>query len=208
MAKLKILGRKTSSNVQKVVWTCAELGVAYDRVDIGGPFGGNDDPAYRALNPMGLVPTLQDGDFVLWESNSIMRYIERKFGDGTLYPRDLRGAASVERWMDWHNGHLGPAITPIFLGFIRTPPEKRDMAAIEAARQRTAGLLRMLDAHLAGKAYLEGDRFSLADIPAAIQVYRWHVLPVERPALPNLEAWYARMQERPAFKTHVMFPLV
>ena len=207
MAKLKIWGRKTSSNVQKVLWCCDELGIPFERVDIGGPFGGNDDPRYRALNPNGLVPTVEDGDFVLWESNTIIRYLARKYGKGALYSQDAREAAMVERWMDWHNGHVVPAITPIFFGYIRTPPEKRDMAAIEAARQRMAGLWRIVDAHLAQNDYMAGDGFSLADIPLGIQAYRWFVLPVERPEMPNLASWYARLAGRKPFKTHVMNPL-
>lgn len=208
MAKLKIWGRKTSSNVQKVLWCCDELKLPYERIDIGGPYGGNDDPKYRALNPMGLVPTIEDGAFVLWESNSIVRYLARKHGLGKLYPKSLTAAASVERWMDWQNGHLGPAIGPIFLGFIRTPPEKRDIAAIEAARQRTAGLWRLVDAHLAKNKFLNGAQFTVADIPLGIQAHRWYVLPVERPPLRNLEAWYKRLCARVPFKTHVMIPLV
>jgi glutathione S-transferase len=207
MTKLKIWGRITSSNVQKVVWCCDELGVPYERVDVGGKYGGTDDPKYRALNPNGLVPTIEEDGFVLWESNSIVRYLAKKHGSGALYPAEPHEAASAERWMDWQLGSLGPSIGPIFLGFVRTPPEKRDMTAIEAARQRTIAAWRIVDAQLAKNAYLNGSTFSIADIPLGIWAYRWHVLPVERPSLPNFSAWYQRLCERPPFKTHIMIPL-
>ncbi|HYB09073.1 MAG TPA: glutathione S-transferase family protein [Alphaproteobacteria bacterium] len=207
MTKLTIWGRKTSSNVQKVLWCCDELGIPFDRIDIGGPFGGNDGPKYRALNPNGLIPTVEDGDFVLWESNTIIRYLSRKYGKYSLYSQDPKEAALIERWMDWHNGHVGPAMTPIFFGYIRTPPEKRDMAEIEAARKRASAQWEIVDGHLAKNKYMSGDGFSLGDIPLGIQAYRWFVLPIERPALRHLSAWYARLTERKPFKTHVMNPL-
>ncbi len=207
MAKLKIWGRKTSSNVQKVLWCCDALGISFERIDIGGPFGGNNDPKYRALNPNGLVPTVEDGGLVLWESNTIIRYLAKRYGHGALYPEDLAAAAKVERWMDWQLAHLNPAITPIFLGFVRTPPEKRDMAAIEAARQRTATLWRMADAPLAAGPFLSGEELSLADVACGISVHRWYVLPVERPEMPHLAAWYKRLTALKAYQTNVMIPL-
>ena len=128
---LKIWGRTTSSNVQKVMWAIGELGLKYERVDIGGPFGKNNEPAYLAMNPNGLVPTLEEDDgFLLWESNSIVRYLAAKHGPGKLEPKDLRAQASAARWMDWQLSVAGPAITPVFWGLIRTPPEKRDQGAI------------------------------------------------------------------------------
>jgi len=207
MATLKIWGRRSSSNVQKVLWCCDELGIPFERTDLGGRFGGNDDPKYRALNPNGLVPTIDDNGFVLWESNAIIRYLARKYGRGALYPREPETAAAAERWMDWQLAHLNPAIVPIFLGFVRTAPEKRDMAAIEAARQRTIGLWRMVDAQLAAAPYLNGKELSLADIPLGIWAHRWYVMPIERPQLANLAAWYQRLCERKPFKSHVMIPL-
>ncbi|MFI4988052.1 MAG: glutathione S-transferase family protein [Alphaproteobacteria bacterium] len=207
MATLKIWGRKTSSNVQKVLWCCDELGIPFERVDIGGPFGGNDDPQYRALNPNGLVPTVEDNGLVLWESNSIIRYLARKYGKGALYPQDPAAAATAERWMDWQLAHLNPALVPIFFAYVRTPPEKRDMAAIEAARQRTIPLWRMVDAQLAKGPYLNGEQLSLADMPCGIWAYRWHTMPIERPELPHLAAWYKRLCARPPYRSHIMIPL-
>ena len=207
MAMLKIWGRASSSNVQKVLWCCDELGIPFERIDIGGKFGGNSDPKYRALNPNGLVPTVEDGDLVLWESNSITRYLARKYGNGRLMPAEPGPQALVERWMDWQLAHLNPAIGPIFMGYVRTPPEKRDMKAIEAACQRTAELFRMVEAQLARSPYLGGDVLTLADFGVAIWAYRWFVMPIERPEMPNLAAWQKRLAARAPYKTHVMLPL-
>lgn len=208
MAVLKILGRKTSSNVQKVMWCIGELGLKHERVDIGGPFGGNNEPKYLALNPMGLIPTMDEDGFVLWESNAIVRYLAGKHGAGSLMPSDLRRRAEAERWMDWQLSALGPAITPVFLGLIRTPPDKRDPAAIEAGRKRTAQMFAILDAHLAGRQYVAGDSLSVGDIALGIFAYRWFNFPVERPEIKNVGAWYERLTRRPAFKQHVMLPIV
>ena len=207
MAKLKVWGRKSSSNVQKVLWCCGELGLPYERVDLGGRFGGNDDPKYRALNPNGLVPTIDDDGFILWESNTIIRYLARKYAKGALLPQDAAQAALVERWMDWQLGHLNPAMVPIFFGYVRTAPEKRDMAAIEAARRRAVELWRMVDAELASKHYLNGKELSLADFGIGIWAYRWFTMPLERPELPNFAAWYKRLGERAPYRSAVMIPL-
>ena len=205
---LKILGRKTSSNVQKVLWLCTEIGLPYEREDIGGPFGRNKDPDYLALNPNGLVPTVDDDGFVLWESHAIMRYLAAKHGAEALWPTDLKRRAAVDRWMDWGATVAGPAITPMFLQIVRTPKPDQDPKVIEASRQRTAEALTLLDRHLAGRPYIAGDSFTLADIPSGIQTYRWFWFPVERPDLPSLKAWYERLGQRAGYRQHVMNPLV
>ncbi len=204
---LKILGRNNSSNVQKVLWCCEELGLKYEREDVGGPFGRNRDPEYLALNPNGLVPTIIDGDFVLWESNTIIRYLAAKHGNGTLYPTDLQTRALGERWMDWQLSVVVPAINPIFFGLIRTPPEKRDQAAIAASRDKLATALKMLDASLERSDYVAGASFTVGDIPVGIMTYRWYTLEIERENLPNLKRWYERLSTRPGFKKHVMIGL-
>jgi glutathione S-transferase len=204
---LKILGRNNSSNVQKVMWCIGELGLKHERTDIGGPFGGNKDAKYLALNPMGLVPTMDDDGFVLWESNSIVRYLAAKHGMGTLCPADPKVRAGAERWMDWQLSAVGPAITPVFLGLIRTPPDKRDPAAIEAGRKRAAELFGMLDAHLTGRKFVAGDSLTIGDIPLGIMAYRWFNFPIERPEHKYARAWYERLAHRPAFKQHVMLPI-
>jgi glutathione S-transferase len=204
---MRIWGRRTSINVQKVLWTCAELGVAYERVDVGGPFGGLTDPAYLRLNPNGLIPVMDDDGFVLWESNTIVRYLAATRPAGTMYPSDPRKRADAERWMDWQLCHLLPGMSPLFMGLVRTPAAARDAAAIEVARRRAEGAWRLLDATLAARAYVAGDSLTVADIALGGFAYRWHALPIERPTLPALHAWYERLQERPGYREHVMLPL-
>ena len=146
---IKIWGRNTSVNVQKVMWALGELGVPHERIDVGGSFGKNNEPAYLAMNPNGLVPTLEEDGFMLWESNSIVRYLAAKYGAGTLEPADLRARARASSWMDWQLSVAAPAITPVFWGLIRTPPEKRDHAAIDAGKDKTIAAMKILDAQLA-----------------------------------------------------------
>ena len=200
---LKVWGRKNSSNVQKTMWAVGELGVAYERIDIGMEFGGNDEPAYRALNPNGLVPAIQDGDFVLWESNSIIRYLAARYGPGKLEPADLRSRAIASQWMDWQISSFQPAFTKVFWGLVRTPPDKRDPAAIKAAKGDSIDAAKILDAALARNAYLAGNSFSMGDIPMGVFIYRFRALLPDRPSLPNLERWYAAIEERSAFQKHV-----
>ena len=204
---LKILGRDTSSNVQKVLWAAGELGLEFEREDIGGPFGGTDAPDYLALNPNGYVPTLIDGDYALWESNSIVRYLAATHGAGTLWPADARGRGLAERWMDWQIATLSPVFVTVFRGLVRTAAEERDMAAIGAARDRAARLFGMLDAALAGADFVAGEDFTMGDIPVGIAAYRWYALDIEREDFRNLERWYKGLAERPAYRAHVMKPL-
>ncbi len=204
---IKIWGRKDSSNVQKVLWCCGELGLAYERIDIGGSFGGNKEKPYLDLNPNGLVPTIEDGGFVLWESNSIMRYLIDKHGQGSFLPSTPEGRANANRWMDWQLTTLGPAITPVFWGLIRTPEEKRDRAVIENALQRTTKAWQILDDHLAKNSYLAGNDFSIGDIPLGVWAYRWFNLPIQRPKMSHLNGWYDRLCKRPPYQTHIMIPM-
>jgi glutathione S-transferase len=201
---LKIWGRNTSSNVQKAMFAVGELGLAYERIDIGGAFGKNKDPAYLAMNPNGLVPTLEEEDgFLLWESNSIIRYLAAKFGAGTLEPSDPRTRALASKWMDWQLSVLGPAITPVFWGMIRTAPEKRDHRAIDEGKVKTTAAVKILDEQFAKTRYAAGDTFSMGDIPIAVMCYRYRELVPERPAFPNFERWYAAIAARKAFRDHV-----
>ena len=200
---LKIWGRTTSSNVMKVLWACAELGVSYERIDWGGEFGGNRDSDYLAMNPNAVVPTIDDDGFVLWESNAIVRYLAARHGKGGLAPADPKAHADADRWMDWQQTTLGPAFGPIFAGLVRTPPEKRDMTAIEAAIARTQGLLAILDARLATRPFVAGAELSIGDIPFGPTVHRWFSLPIARGPLPHLEAWYKRVLTRPGYRTHI-----
>jgi len=207
---MKIWGRTTSSNVQKVMWAVGEMGLKHERIDIGGPFGKNKEPAYLAMNPNGLVPTLEEDDgFLLWESNSIVRYLAAKHQSAALEPKDLKTRALASKWMDWQLSVLGPAVTPVFWGLVRTPAEKRDHAAIEAGKTKTGDAVKMLDAQLAKTKFLAGDSFSYGDIPVGIMVRRYRDLVPERPQFPNVERWYAAIAARPAFDEHVTkIPLV
>ncbi len=203
---LKVYGRTSSVNVQKVMWIIGELGLEYEREDVGGAFGRNDEDWYLALNPMGRVPMLDDDGYILWESNAIIRYLARRH-DSDLYPSEPRACGDVDKWMDWKLGFLQPAITPAFWGLIRTPEADRDLAAIQASSAQTASLLAVVDKHLQGRDYLAGDGLSLADMPVGAMTYRWYGLDVEHPDYPNLRAWYERLTERPAYREHVMLPI-
>jgi len=206
-AKIKIWGRRDSSNVQKVLWCCGELGVAFERIDIGGKFGGNKEKPYLDLNPNGLVPTIEDGSFVLWESNSIMRYLVDKYSQGKLLPSTPEGRANANRWMDWQLTTLGPAISPLFRGLVRTPEEKRDRTAVENALQKTTKAWEIVDDHLAKNSYMAGDAFTIGDIPLGVWAYRWFKLPIERPNLKHLSRWYEGLCKRPPYQTHIMIPM-
>ena len=200
---LKIWGRASSSNVQKVLWCCAELDLPFERVDLGGPFGGNRDLEYLQLNPNGLVPTVKDGDLIMWESSTVCRYLASTHNGERLYPRDPAARTHVERWMDWQLAVVGPPMGHLLFGLIRTKPEARDPAAIDAARRRALTAWTIVDDELKNQPYLAGAELSLAEIVLGTQIYRWFAFPIERPALDNLRAWYNRLRERPGFKTHI-----
>ncbi len=204
---LKIWGRANSVNVQKVLWCCDELRLPYERIDAGMHYGRNNEAAYLAMNPNGRVPTLEDGDFVLWESNAILRYLALQYGEASsLYPEGARARASMERWLDWTLASLQPAERPLFWGMVRTPPEQRDMAALQKAADETGKLWQVLDERLKDRAYIEGQAFTLADIVLGAYCRRFlgaELDSLSRPALPHLQAWYERLQERPAFRRHI-----
>jgi glutathione S-transferase len=204
---LRIWGRHTSINVQKVLWCCDELNVAFDQKQVGGEFGGLDTPQYLDMNPNGRIPTIEDDSFVLWEANTIVRYLCAKHGLGRLCPSELAARIDAERWMDWQICHILPGMVTMFFGLIRTPEESRDKAAINAARIRTEDAWKILDGYLKTRQYVCGEKFTMADIPLGAFAYRWHMLPIERPSLPNLYGWFQRLSERPAFKQRVMLPL-
>jgi glutathione S-transferase len=202
---IKIWGRNSSSNVQKAMWAVGELKIEHTRIDVGGAFGKNKEAPYLAMNPNGLVPTLEEEDgFLLWESNSIVRYLAGKFDkSGVLEPRDAKQRAVASQWMDWQLSVCGPAITPVFWGLIRTPPEKRDPAAINAGKEKTIAAMQILDTQLAKTQYVAGDSFSYGDIPVGIMAYRYVQLVSERPKTANLDRWYTAISGRQAFKDHV-----
>ena len=207
---LTIHGRANSINVQKALWAAEECGLAYDRRDVGGAFGGNDQAWYLAMNPNGVVPTIDDDGYILWESNSIVRYLAASYGPPGFYPADPKARGRAERWMDWQISTIQTGMTTLFWGLIRTAPEKRDLAAIEAARLATAPLWARLDAHLASNAYVAGAEFTMGDIPAGCMAYRWLNLAFRRddlPELAHLRAWYERLATRPGYRRHVMIEM-
>jgi glutathione S-transferase len=202
---LKIWGRNTSINVQKVMWAVAELGIAHERIDAGGPFGGLDTPEYGRLNPNRLVPVIEDDGFVLWESDAIVRYLVAAHGGGRLGAVDARQRALADQWMEWANTRLYTDIIPtMFLGLIRTPAADRNVAAIVAAAKRAGERLAILDEQLAGRTYILGDQPTAADIGCGSLMYRYFTLDIPRPRLGNVEAWYQRLTEREAYQDHVM----
>jgi len=204
---LRIWGRNNSINVQKVLWACEEMGVQYQRIDAGGSFGVVNTPQYRALNPNGLVPTIEDGPFVLWESNSILRYLTAKHSAGNLWPEDLKVRAEADKWMDWQMSMFWPAFRPLFWNLVRTPADQRDEQAVEESRLKTAEILGYLDAQLKNRTFIAGDAFTMGDIPMGCAIWRWMSLPVERPVLSNLQRWFDLLRERPAYKAVVMLPI-
>jgi glutathione S-transferase len=201
---LKVWGRNTSSNVQKVLWALAEMTIPFERIDVGGAFGKTNEPFYLAMNPNSLVPTLEDDNgFTMWESNSIVRYLAAKHAAQVLEPADLKVRARAQMWMDWQLTVMGPSITPVFWQMIRTPVDKRDPNVIAASKEKTIAAARIMDEQLGRTPYLAGDDFSYGDIPLGIMIYRYVQLIPERPATANLDRWYAAISARPAFKAQV-----
>ena len=203
---LKIWGRTNSVNVKKALWAAEELGLEYERIDAGMQFGVNKTPAYLKMNPTGLVPTIDDDGFVLWESHTIVRYLAAKHGAGSLCPTDLKARADAERWMDWAFT-LQRAMRDVFWGLIRTSPEKRDLKAIEEGCSKSAELLAIPERVLSERPYVGGAGFTMGDIPLGCEVQRWMRVPIERPAFPAVQAWFERLRERPAFRKIVDIPL-
>jgi glutathione S-transferase len=208
-SQLKIWGRANSVNVQKVLWCLRELDLAYERIDAGMAFGRNREPDYLAMNPNGRVPTLVDGDFVLWESNSIMRYLVLAYAQGSpLYPQAPKLRAGVDRWLDWTLSTLQPVDRPVFWALVRTPAEQRDMVAIQKDADAEAVQWRIVDAQLATRRFIEGDDFTLADIALGAYARRWFgVEGISKPQLAHLERWFAQFAGRPGFAQFVAPPM-
>ncbi len=200
-----VWGRATSSNVMKVLWGLGELGLPFERIDVGGSFGKTDTPDYRGMNPTGLVPTLQEDGFTLWESNAILRYLSTAHApDSPLWPRDPQARANVDRWMDAQQTSLNRPMGVVFWGLVRTPPDKRDPAAIAQGVADAAKAYGLIEPQLARHAYIAGPEFTLADIPWGVHAHRWFNMDFERPPLPHLRAWYDRLCERPAYRQHIV----
>jgi len=208
---IRLWGRSTSSNVMKVIWLLDELGLSYERRDVGGPFGGTAGPEYRAMQPLGLVPALEeDGGFTLFESNAILRYLCNAHAPATaLYPTEPRARARVEAWMEFQQTALSRPASVVFIGLVRTPPEKRDPAAIAAGVREAAAMWGIIDAQLARRPYVAGAALSLADMTYGPHAYRWFNMPIEgRPEAPHLRAWYERLLTLPAYRAACTGPIV
>lgn len=200
-----VWGRATSSNVMKVLWGLGELNLPFERIDVGGSFGKTDTPEYRKMNPTGLVPTLQEDDFTLWESNAILRYLcHAHAAHSPLWPQEPQARANVDRWLDAQQTVLNRPMGVVFWGLVRTPADKRDPAAIAQGIADTAKAYGLIEPLLGQHAYIAGDAFTLADIPWGVHAHRWFNMDFERPPLPNLRAWYDRLCQRPAYQQHVV----
>jgi glutathione S-transferase len=207
MSRPRVWGHSRSINVQKVLWALDELGLEYDRVDAGGSFGRVGDADYLTLNPNGLIPTLEDGSAVLWESNAIVRYLYTKYGTHPALPSDHGVRGRADGWTDWSSTTFWPNVRSVVVQLVRTSADKRDRNLIEESKRAAAAAATILDRELAKKPYVAGDHFTFGDIPVGATAQRWLNLPIERPRLPSLEAWYARVQERPGFKHWLDLPL-
>ncbi|MFD2265219.1 glutathione S-transferase [Lacibacterium aquatile] len=204
-----IWGRANSSNVKKVLWAADEADMSFVHVNAGGQFGLVNEPEYRALNPNGLVPCFKDGELVLWESNAIVRYIAAKYAEGTLWQTDPAKRADGDRWMDWTTSTFAPAgaFRDVFWNIVRTPAPQRDMEAVAKGIERCNTLLQIVDDVLAKQPYLSGDSFGMGDIPLGSFIYAWFEMPILRRELPHLAAWYARLQDRPAYRKRITIGL-
>lgn len=202
---ITIHGRATSSNVQLAMWAVGELGLEHARIDCGGAFGGLDTEAYGAMNPNRLIPVLVDDGQAVWESAAILRYLAAQYGDDTFWPADPRRRAALDQWAEWGKNSFAPAVNGgVFWPLIRIKAADRDMDALAHAAARAGALAQILDRELAGKAYLGGDALSFADLAAGHILYRYYTLDFARAETPNLDAYYARLSQRPAFQAHVM----
>jgi glutathione S-transferase len=203
-----VWGRATSSNVMKVLWGLGELGLPFERIDVGGAFGKTDTKDYLAMNPTRLVPTLQEGSFTLWESNAILRYLAYAHGsDTSLWPTDPQARANIDRWMDAQQTVLNRPMSTVFWGLVRTPKEQRDLSSIQTSIEETAKAWRLVDAKLSQHDFIAGAAFTLCDICWGVHAHRWFgmdYLGLTRPELPALRAWYNRLCQRHAYQASVV----
>ncbi len=203
---LKIWGRRSAFNVQKVLWLIAELELQHQHIDAGGAAGGLDAREFIAMNPTARIPVIDDNGMIVWESHTILRYLAARRGAESFWPADPGERSLAERWMDWSQTSLQPAFMDLFWGWYRTPESQRDTAFVAQARERCATCFQMLDAWLTERQFLAGSMLTLADLPAGTSLYRYFELDIDRPPLPHVEAWYNRLAERPAFRDHIMVP--
>lgn len=201
---ITVWGRRNSMNVQKVMWALGELNLSYERHDIAGSFGTGAN--YLSLNPAGTVPTIQDGELTMFESNACVRYLSRQYGSGSLDPESPVDAALADQWMDWHTNNLSPVFFMIFLNKIRLPADQSNTAQMQRGIEQTGQALQRLDTHLNDREYMVGNDLTMADIPMGAVMFRYFEMDIDRPSLPNVEQYYQRLRERPAYQHHVMIP--
>ncbi len=204
---LTLWGRRSSFNVQKVAWLLGELGLPHRHIEAGGAHGGLDTPEFRRMNPHRKVPVIEEDGHVVWESHAILRYLAARHGAPRFWNDDPRIRSEADRWIDWSATSLQPDfLNGVFWGWYRTPEAQRDMAAVNRMIASCDGYMALLNEVLATRPFLGGDELSLADIPAGTALYRWFTLEIPRAPAPHVEAWYARLQERPAYRSAVMVP--
>lgn len=202
---LKLWGRATSYNVQKVAWIIAELGLSCARIDVGGAFGGLDDPDYIALNPNKRVPTLLDGDKILWESNTICRYLVDVYDtSATLKCNTAYRCAQADMWMEWFQNNAYANAIALFHQLVKLPPSQRSVDKRMAAYDGLTNALTIFDHALDGQQFILGDQLTLGDIPTGAFLYRYYTMDIARPPLPNLDRYYGTLKQRPAFRDGVM----
>ena len=194
-----MLGRRNSGNVQKVMWAIGEVGVDYERRDVGGSFGYPSDYP----NPTQVVPTIRDGELTLWESNACVRYIARTYGAGSLWPDDAKELALADQWMEWQRSDFGSAFFPVFQQLIKFDADPSTLADAVA---RLGAAYGQLDARLRTSDFVAGPTLTMGDIPVGALTYRYMTLPIDRPSTPNVDAWYARLCDSSAYQKHVMIP--
>jgi glutathione S-transferase len=195
---ITVLGRRNSANVQKVMWTLGELDLPYERQDVGGSFGYPSDYP----NPNQVVPTINDNGLIVWESGACVRYLARTYGSGSLWPEDPAQLAHADMWMEWHRSDIANAFFPLFQMMVRGMPGTPEK--IEKCIAGCARIFAQLDQQLAGRAFICGEQLTMADIVNGAIAYRYMTLPIDRPELPNMQTWYARLCQRPAYQKHVM----
>ncbi len=203
---LRIWGRRSSFNVQKVMWLVDELGLPHEHIPLGGDHGGLDTPQFLAMNPSGLIPVIEDDEVVVWESHAILRYLASRYGQGRFWSEDAAERSEWDRWMEWARGLQQDFLDGVFWGLYRTPESQRDWKSIERSIARTGEWLGILEGVLDGRRFVLGDELTLADIPAGALLYRYYGLEITRPSLPNVEGWYERLKSRPAYQNRVMIP--
>ncbi|MFJ3055236.1 glutathione S-transferase family protein [Herbaspirillum sp. NPDC087042] len=203
---LKIYGRDNSINVRKVLWACEEMGIAFAREDWGAGFRSTSEPVFLAMNPNAMVPVIDDGGFVLWESNSILRYLAGQYGASSaapLYPADVRQRARVDQWMDWQASDLNRSWSQAFMALVRKSPEHDDARLVAASIANWTRHMRVLEQQLQHTGgYVAGAAFTLADIPVGLSVNRWFGTPFEHPDLPAVAAYFERLREREGFRRY------